>query len=90
MPTKGAKAMDAPTDPENSMLMRAHMNQYGAHMNQYVAAPEEISDTFILGRGTVITFTTLAKFRLSLPSSAFLWARRARVRPARFPRPRTA
>ena len=55
MPTKGAKATDAPTDPENSMLMRAHMNQYGAHMNQYVAAPEEISDTFILGRGTVIT-----------------------------------
>ena len=58
-------------DPENS-LMRAHMNQY--------AVAEEITDTSILGHGTVPPSPS--------PSPTFVFPRRRR--PARSPRPRTA
>ena len=56
-------------DPANSLLMRAHMNQYVA---------EEISDTSILGRvdwsdrrGTTALSLTFANFRFPSPVS---WA----------------
>ena len=58
-------------DPENLLLMRAHMNQY-------VAVAEDISDTSILGhpvdwsdwRGTTALSLTFANFRFpSLPAS---------------------